>query len=174
MPLPPPLLTGTRRDYPLEYLLAATPVEPTLSEERQLMGLVLPPWQRPEVWSLSQKIRFIESVFLGLGTGYYVLNGADYAQDGTPLPMSAWLIDGQQRITAIRDFLNDEFCVFGDVMYSALERPVALKRFLRQPFPCFELEFVQDEAVLKELYFRLNYGGTAHTEADLNKLNFKD
>lgn len=39
-------------------------------------------------------------------------------------------------------------------------------RFHRTPFPCMELDYVSDEAVRRELYDRLNFGGTPHGDAD--------
>lgn len=77
------------------------------------MNLVLPPWQRPPSWNLDQQVQFIEGIFLGLGTGYYVINGRDYDDQGHDKPMSGWLIDGQQRITAIARFFHGEISIFG-------------------------------------------------------------
>lgn len=162
MPIPKPLLTGSRRDYTLGRLVEMRPVDPTMPTERRLLGLVLPPWQRPEVWSNDQKRRFIESIFLGLGCGVYVMNGQEWDQSGLSAPMAGWLIDGQQRITAIRDFLAGELVVFGDVRFSGMSNPDQ-RRFLRTPFPCHELDYCDDEAVLIELYNRLNFGGTQHS-----------
>lgn len=162
MPIPPPLLTGSRREYTIGHLVDSTPVDPTTPMERRLLSLVLPPWQRPEVWSALQKRRFIESIFLGLGTGYYVVNGLDWDNAGACLPMAGWLLDGQQRICAIRDFLNGTLVVFDDVKFTEFSKPDQV-RFLRNPFPCFQLEYTSDEDTLKELYDRLNFGGTAHT-----------
>lgn len=162
MPLPARLLKGARRDYTLGRLIEMSPVEPTMSGERRLLGLVLPPWQRPEEWAVEQKQRLVESIFLGLGCGYYVTNGLEWLADGSAAPMAGWLLDGQQRIGALRDFLAGELTVFGDVTYASLSKSEAM-RFLREPFPCHELEYTNNEAVLKELYNRLNYGGTPHT-----------
>lgn len=162
MPIPAPLLKGARREYPLDRLVSMEPVDPTMPDERRLLGLVLPPWQRPEVWTVEQKSRFIESIFLGLGCGYYVTNGLEWVDNGDSAPMSGWLIDGQQRISAIRDFLRGDIVAFGDVRFTELSKPEQL-RFLRTPFPCFELEYCSDEGSLLELYDRLNFGGSAHT-----------
>lgn len=170
MPIPNILLKGTKRDFMIDALLRTTPIDKTAPAERCLLGLVIPPWQRAEVWSQKQKIAFIESIFLGFGTGYYVVNGADFDKEALPMPMSGWLLDGQQRLTAIRDFVEDKFAVFDDVIYGKMDKIVARRRFLHQPFPCFELEFTQDEQALKELYRRLNFGGLPHTEADLKIL----
>ena len=162
MPIPPPLLTGTRREYTLGRLVEMTPTDPTMPTERRILGLVLPPWQRPEVWTIEQKCRFIEGIFLGLGCGWYVTNGLEWNHRGESVPMSGWLIDGQQRMSAIRDFLSGELVVFGDVRFPDLSEPQK-RRFYRTPFPCFELDYCDNETVLQELYDRLNFGGTPHT-----------
>jgi len=164
--LPEPLLDGRRRDYTIEMLIEGTPADPTAPEERRLLNLVVPPWQRQEVWSTDQKTRFIEGIFLGLGTGYYVINGQDWSADGKSLPMSGWLLDGQQRLSSIRDFLMNALPIFDGIVYSDLDRPTAIKRFLRHSFPCFEIDYTSNEHKLKDLYERLNFGGTAHTADD--------
>lgn len=163
MPLPKPLLTGTMRDYGIGHLEDMPAPGPTVPTERRLMNLTLPPWQRPEVWSEAQKRRFVEGIFLGLGTGSYVVHGSDWEGGGQPRPMSGWLLDGQQRICALRDFLAGNLVIFGDVRFTEMSVPDQL-RFKRRPFPCHELEYTDNEDTLKEIYDRLNFGGTPHTE----------
>ena len=79
--------------------------------------------------------------------------------------MSGWLLDGQQRIAAFRDFSLDEFPVFGDVYFSGLTKPQE-RRFLRTNFSCYQLPYTDDEKKLREIYDRLNFGGTPHTDLD--------
>jgi len=161
MPIPDPLLKGTTRAYAIGRLFEMTAMEPTTDGERRMLGLVLPPWQRPGVWTTHQKIRFIEGIFHGFGTGYYVTNGLDWQKDGSRKPMSGWLLDGQQRISAIRDFVHGKLTIFDDVTYGSLSEPEC-RRFFRKNFDCFELEYSADEDRLKDLYDRMNFGGTPH------------
>lgn len=167
--LPARLLAGRTREYSIGHLLEAAPIGATVAEERRLLVWVLPPWQRDEVWTTNQKRRFIEGVFLGLGTGFYVVHAPDWDECGER-PMAGWLIDGQQRLSAIRDFIEDKLEIFDGIRYSDLDKPTKLRRFLRVSFPCLELEYQEDEERLRELYSRLNFSGTAHTAADLNRL----
>ncbi|WP_410951007.1 DUF262 domain-containing protein [Pseudomonas sp. S1(2024)] len=169
--LPEPILTGTQRSYTISSLWQGTAARPNQASERQLLNLVLPSWQRPPRWSDVQQVRFIEGIFLGLGTGFYVINGREYGDDGKDLPMSGWLLDGQQRITAIARFINDEIEIFGGIRYSSLTLPEKRRRFENIVFPCIELEYQADEALLKTLYRRLNFSGTAHTAEDLALLD---
>ncbi len=164
MPIPKPLLIGTLHDYGIGALVDMPSPETIHPAERRLMNLSLPPWQRPETWSEAQKRRFVEGIFLGLGTGTYVVHQHDWDEAGQPKPMSGWLLDGQQRISALRDFLSGEMVIFGDVRFPDMPLPDQL-RFKRRPFPCHELDYTDNEVLLKELYDRLNFGGTPHTQA---------
>jgi hypothetical protein len=169
--LPDRLLDGMERVYSISMLWEGTPATTTDDKERQLLNLVLPAWQRPVVWDEQQQVRFIEGIFLGLGTGYYVINGKDWNGDGSGKHMSGWLLDGQQRITAIARFVKGELSIFDGVRYADLSIGDRRRRFDNVIFPCIELKYVDDEELLKTLYRRLNYGGTPHTQADLDRLN---
>lgn len=160
--IPEKLLSGMLRPQPIEVLLDGRPADLNAPEERRLLSLVVPPWQRPEVWSEAQKTRFIEGIFLGLGTGEYVVNGRDYSADGKDKPCSGWLLDGQQRITAIRDFVEGRLPIFGNVHFDDLDIGTKRRRFLHVVFPRHELSYTADERVLMEIYDRLNFGGTPH------------
>lgn len=163
MPIPDRLLEGTPRDFRVGHLFESSPIELTQPGERQLLCFVLPPWQRPDVWTTQQKSRFIESLFLGLGPGYYVVNGVEFDQKGEPLPGSGWLLDGQQRITAIQDFVDNKFRIFGDTYCQDMGTITLRRRFFNLAFPCVELAYSADENLLKTLYNRLNFGGTPHS-----------
>lgn len=164
MPIPQPALSGTRRDFMIEHLLYNAEKPPTAAAagQRMVLNLPLPPWQRGEVWTQQQKSAFIEGIFLGFGTGFYVVNGKWWLADGATAPCSGWLLDGQQRMTSIRDFLAGEIVVFGDVTFPAMTGPEAI-RFRHTLFPCVEIEYTDDENKLRELYDRLNFSGTPHT-----------
>ena len=54
------------------------------------------------------------------------------------------------------------FPVFGTTRFADLSLADKRRRFLRVPFPSVELSGT-DEATLREIYDRLNFGGTPHT-----------
>ena len=169
--LPQPLIRGQARSTPICSLFMGTPLVCTVPAERQLLRLVLPPWQRPAVWSEQQQISFIEGIFLGLGAGVYVVNGSDFHQDGGEKYMSGWLIDGQQRITAIARFIQGEIAVFNGIRYQDLSQAQRFIRFDNVVFNRYELDYQGDEQVLKDIYRRLNFGGTPQTNDDLLRLD---
>nr|WP_246858002.1 DUF262 domain-containing protein [Vibrio crassostreae] len=126
------------------------------------MGLPLPSFQRPYEWDEVQQERFIESIYLDLYHGVYVLNGYNYVgTEGLPRKFSGALLDGQQRITTIEKYLNDEFKVFG-AYWSELTKGEQ-RRFLNAPFHCIEVN-LWDEDELRQLSDRLAFGGTAHKD----------
>jgi hypothetical protein len=131
-------------------------VAPLGPDERRLGSFVLPPFQRPAVWSLGQKIRFIESIWNGLPLGAYVVNRVL-----TPFssPVDNWLLDGQQRITAIMDYVGDAFPIMG-YRWSELTKQDQMQ-FGMTPMSCLETQLT-DIDQLRDIYDRLAYGGTPH------------
>lgn len=172
---PRKLLQGSPRDWSLGYLYEkrqsflrdpAKATEMVYPRQEMLMGLVLPPFQRPSVWTREQSIRFVESAVLGLHIGTWVYNSADdqptVRVDGREVfdVTDMWLIDGRQRITALDEFFGDEFAVFG-MKWSQVPQ-IEQRRFLNGTmFTAFETRMTNVEH-LKELYDRLNFGGTPH------------
>nr|WP_193069032.1 DUF262 domain-containing protein [Pseudomonas fluorescens] len=173
--LPPRLLNGTTRAFTIECLIPTASINRDLTllpESRQIMRFVLPDWQRAECWDREKKVSFIEGVFLGFGTGFLVVNGREWEGDSAkPAPMAGWLLDGQQRVSAVRDFLAGEFPIFGDIYWPDIPRADQMRRFLHHPFPQMEIEYIGDELTLKSLYKRLNKGGVPHTEADMARVD---
>lgn len=144
---------------PIGYIAGAIDRGSPLAEgERSLGPFVLPPFQRPPVWVRDQQISFIESCWLGLPIGAYVVNLTGWGQ-----AYDLWLIDGQQRITAIVEYMADAFPVFG-YRYSELTVVDHRMWHMSCTFTCLETQ-IRDEAELRDVYHRLAYGGTPHDPA---------
>jgi hypothetical protein len=124
---------------------------------REVMGYLLPPWQRPLVWTQEQNVKLIESLWLGLNIGTFTFNRAKRGS-----PFDNLLIDGQQRMWAVQCYLSDEFPVFG---YRWSETTIVDKRGFENSrhFHCYITES-EDEQYLRSYYNMMNFGGTAHTE----------
>lgn len=124
---------------------------------REVMGFFLPSWQRGSVWTQSQKVAFLESAWRGINLGTYTYNNGNIGS-----PYDNLLIDGQQRMTALQDYIEDKFPVFG---YRYSEVTDADRRMFEMSttFASYETE-TEDETYLREYYNLLNFGGTAHKE----------
>lgn len=130
-------------------------LHPLAEGERNLGVFVLPPFQRPPVWTREQQARFIESCWLGLPIGAFVFNRT--RGDG---PRDSWLLDGQQRVTAAYAYMADEYPVFG-CLFSELPAAELRKWHMGVSFPALRTQLESDAECL-EVYNRLAYGGTAH------------
>jgi hypothetical protein len=122
---------------------------------RTVMGFCLPTWQRGFVWTEQQNISFIESAWRGVTIGTYTYNQTDSIH-----PLDNILIDGQQRMRAIQDYMDDKFKVFG-WLFSELTTPDMRRWMMAVSFPCF-ITNTTDEKYLREYYNLMNFGGTAH------------
>lgn len=149
--MPRDVLLGTRTNMPLATL-SRYPVTGTSS----LLGFRLPPFQRPEVWTQDQKIRFIESAWLGFSLGEVVITQTHEKE------FDALVIDGQQRLTAIRDYMADQFPVFG-ATWSEVDEIDQRRLTLSTTIGIVWLSRNLTWESLRELYIRMNYGGTAHS-----------
>lgn len=140
----------------MDFLISRSHRDPGALEEgqRQVGWFILPNFQRPPVWTLEQKARFIESAWMGLPLGVFIWNediGGRYDQ---------WLLDGQQRVGAIMEYMDDAFPVFG---HRFSELTVVDHRLwgMSVAFPSLRTN-LRDEAQLRDVYDRLAYGGTPH------------
>jgi hypothetical protein len=120
---------------------------------REKGRLLTPDYQRPLVWTLEQKVRFIESLVLDLPIGEYTLHM-------NPGHMSE-LLDGQQRWNAIFAYIDGEFPVFG-LHYDDLNHRTKMEINFRS-FPHRKIQgLTYDQRV--EAYTRMAYGGTPHEQ----------
>lgn len=146
------------RETTMDYLMisSARRRRPLGEGEREVGWFILPPFQRPPVWTVEQKARFVESCWMKLPVGVFIYNRTRNP-DG---PFSNWLLDGQQRITALYDYMADAFPVFG-CLFSELTEVDLRFWGMGTKFPCLETN-LEDEDILREVYDRLAYGGTPH------------
>jgi len=140
--MPRPWFTGQQADLTISHGLEQIP---------KYGGWVIPDFQRGLVWTVEQKIRFIESIWMDLPIGVYVFN------DDIGGKFNNWLLDGQQRWNAIYAYTQDEFEVFGST-YSGIHE-YDKRRFNHRVFPA-RITRYQDESLLREIFERLAYGGT--------------
>lgn len=129
---------------------------------RAVMGYFLPSWQRGLVWTAAQNMRLIESLWLGINIGTYTYNRSP-RYDLTD-PLDNLLIDGQQRLNAIQQYLSDAFPVFG-WKWSEVSEPERRSFDMSTHFHCY-ITNSTDEAYLRGYYDLTNFGGTAHDKSE--------
>jgi len=134
-------------------------------DQEWLLGTVIPPFQRPLVWDEGRMARFVESAWMGFSLGQYIVNDTmnkPLDERGRYHRTDRWLVDGQQRLTALKRYFADDFPVFGGLWSEVPARE--RRRFLNTPFPR-GIVSIADEGQLRELYDRLNFGGVPHLES---------
>lgn len=137
-----------------EFTRPGNPYRDARDGERQLGPFVLPPFQRPAVWSEAQQVRLIESLWMNLPIGAYVYN-LTFTESVT----DGWLLDGQQRITAILRYVAGEFPVYG-WRFTDLDA-VEQRLFRQKPVAALQTS-LSDVDGCRDVYERLAYGGTPH------------
>lgn len=124
-----------------------------------------PDFQRGNVWTEEQQVKFVE-FFLRGGKSARVIyfNIGEWSfNKNTDIPQMV-CVDGLQRLTAILRFLHGEIPVFGHYI-SEYEDNIPLDHTLK--FNINNLAYKKD--VLK-WYLEMNSGGTVHSDAELKRV----
>lgn len=131
--------------------------------------LVIPDYQRDLVWTLDQKINLIKSIFAGADIGTIYFARQRYDENSHKLDITTFnVIDGQQRLNAINEYVNDGFKV-NDLKFSELPQEDKRAFLLWNKCARYVVLFEPSREMELDIYFNLNFGGTRHSEKDLEK-----
>lgn len=134
---------------------------------RFVLGYPLPSWQRQLCWSLDQKTRFINSLWLDVDVGSYLVNEYfEFTDDGALREFSEILLDGQQRLTALQEYVLNVFPVTDANGVTCFWKELGISERRLFGNKAFNMTKVNssDEAVLREIYDLRSFGGVRHTE----------
>ena len=140
-------------------------LEDRLSEFQQKIGLETEPdFQRGHVWTQKQRSRFVEFVLRG-GAGASVIrwNCPGFGTAKTTGPMQ--LVDGLQRLTAVRKFLANELPAFGLLREEYEDELSPIHHQLQ-----FLINTLPARARVLEWYLELNAGGVVHSDEELDRV----
>lgn len=139
-------------------------LEDWLSRNFSECGLDIdPPFQRAHVWTKDQQVAFVE----------FMLRGGK-ASNQLRFNCVGWmrsfagpfvLVDGKQRLEAVRRFMANDLCVFGGHRRRDLGK--------MSPFKYDFLVMVNnlpDMASVLRWYLEINDGGVVHAKEDLDKV----
>lgn len=137
-----------------------------------------PDFQRGWVWTRDQQIAFIESFIrggVGDTTRTIVLNCSDFQRDqATDSDLKGFcVVDGLQRITAVRQFMKDEFTVFNDLVEGGLDKNFfngSRFNLKSQQGLRFNVMNFQYKSELLDYYLAINAGGTVHSKEELDRV----
>ncbi|SDC84238.1 Protein of unknown function DUF262 [Paracidovorax valerianellae] len=156
------------REWPIEVLVEKF----TNGRDNDTSEIFIPDYQREMVWSAKQQSRFIESILIRLPVPF--IFAADVGTGDREGALE--IIDGSQRLRTLDHFLNDKLRLVGlqrltnalGMRFSDLARPRQL-RFKRSTIRVIELTEKADEQARREMFDRLNSGGTKLTSMETRR-----
>jgi len=128
-----------------------------------------PDYQRDLVWELKDKVKLIDSIFHNVDIGKFVFRSLEYKEsyEKNEKGYTYEIIDGKQRLTAIKEFYEDRFKYKGRTFSELNLRDKA--HFDTYSISCAEVKGATDQQIYK-LFVRLNTGGKAVSEEQINKV----
>lgn len=137
------------------------------TKERKVFGFNLPAFQRDNNrWSIDQKTEYIDTLWRGWPCGSIMWSTIMVSRDQKRThPHSGLLIDGQQRMTAIYEYMTDCFPMYG--LYFSQLSLSDKQSFLDTRLELYGLPpKVFSYQTMAIIYDRYNYGGTVHDETE--------
>jgi Protein of unknown function DUF262 len=123
-----------------------------VNEIKEKKLILTPYFQRKLVWRLAHKVDFIKTILLGYPFPEIFISRGSI--DLNSMQSTSSLVDGQQRMNTIKEFIEDKFAV-DDVKYSQLS-PVEKEAFLKYEIAIIDLDLQQDDPQIIEIFKRLN------------------
>lgn len=121
-----------------------------------------PDFQRGHVWTEIQQIKYLEYIFKGGTSGKEIYFNCVGWMGSFKGPFE--LVDGKQRITAVRRFLNNEIPAFGSLFKDFEDCMPYNADFY------FSINNLKTRAEVLHWYLEMNSGGTPHTQEELIKV----
>ena len=118
------------------------------------------------MWSEEQQISYVEFILRGGKTGrtvYFNHPQRTNSFDGGKVGFVC--VDGLQRITALKRFINNEIPAFG-ILYKDFEGSVR-----RIEFMYININNLRTRKEVLRWYLEMNSGGTPHSQAELDRVS---
>jgi uncharacterized protein with ParB-like and HNH nuclease domain len=116
-------------------------------------SIILSPYfQRKLVWRIAHKVDFIKTILLGYPFPEIFLSRGTL--DVVTMNSTMCVVDGQQRMSTIQEFIKDGFSVDGKTFTELTE--TEQKEFLKYEIAIIDLDLEQDDPAIIEIFQRLN------------------
>ena len=126
-------------------------------------GLELnPDFQRGHVWDQPRRTAFVEHILRGgMGSRDIRMNCPGWMRD---FHGPFVLVDGLQRLTALRDFMANRLPVFG-IRLKDLEDPIPLEYTVN-----IMVNNLPSRAAVLRWYIEINAGGVVHSDEEIDRV----
>lgn len=146
------ILKDSQMENYLKYQVRSREIIDLVSAMRSGRLILSPYFQRNLVWRETHKKDFIDTILKGFPFPQVFL--ARGPINLTTMEASTCVVDGQQRLTAIKEFISGDFDVAGKT-FSSLEVK-AKEDFLKYEVPVIDFDLEADDERLKDIFKRLN------------------
>ncbi|NCI19748.1 DUF262 domain-containing protein [Clostridium botulinum] len=157
------------KDGDYEVNIGLKYLESTLKDYEEDYGLELnPDFQRGAVWTEEQQVAYVEFFLRGGKTArviYFNCPSFDRNTSENNSPMVC--VDGLQRLTALRKFLNNELKVFGSYLNDFEDKEIMLRSIGQLRFNVNNLKTRKE---VLQWYLDFNTGGTVHSQEEINRV----
>lgn len=136
----------------LRYNVRSMRLVDVVSDIQRKKLIMSPYFQRKLVWRLIHKIDFIKTILLGYPFPEIFIAEGDL--DIENMTSRDRVVDGQQRLNSIYEYVNDKFEVDGK-LFSNLD-PRQKEEFLKYEIAIIDLDLRYDDPNIKEIFKRLN------------------
>ena len=129
---------------------------------KECLERIIPAFQRSnDKWTREMQIKFVENIICGAETniifGYVATSGTSKC--------NCKLIDGQQRVTALLDWMDNKFNIFDEVSFSHPDVDVVLSGIYDFKTRIYRFDTEQD---MVQFYIDMNENIT-HSSEDIDK-----
>lgn len=147
-------------DYSIDMLVKQ--IDKMVEEE----GLELnPDFQRGHCWTEEQQIAYIKHILRGGSSGKVIyLNNPNWEFHETDDYTDFVCVDGLQRLTAIKRFVNNEIKVFGQY-YKDFTGSLRTYHNIR-----VNINNLKTKKEVLQWYIEMNEGGTPHSKEEIEKV----
>lgn len=136
----------------VKYSVRARQLVDLVSEIKRDKLILSPPFQRNLVWRTIHKIDFIKTILLGFPfPQIFLAKGELNAEE---LTTTSVVVDGQQRMNSILEYINNEYKVDGKY-YKEISKEKR-DEFLKYEIAIIELDMESDDPHIIEIFQRLN------------------
>lgn len=141
-----------------------------VDKEVKESGLVLnPEFQRGHVWTEEQQIKWVEYFLRGGKSGTVIYLNNPFWRGCAKPKSNAYTdyvcVDGLQRLTAARRFVNNEIRVFGSYFREYEDKMRVGGNTLK-----INVNDLKTEKEVLQWYIDINAGGTPHTKEEIDKV----
>ncbi|WP_252661642.1 DUF262 domain-containing protein [Acidovorax kalamii] len=136
----------------IKYQIRSRELLDLIKDVRDKRLVISPYFQRDLVWRELHKVDFIKTIRMGYPFPQIFISRGRINVD--TMTSQACVVDGQQRMNAIQEYLADELKVDGG-LFSQLP-PSEKEQFLKYEVPVIDLDLAEDDPQIIDVFKRLN------------------